>query len=134
MREISLSARVLEDDDLYARVLDETYRQVYGKSQDGAVYYEPWTNSRSHIFLRLPPGAGHLSLPELARMCRAAFSPDLAIETEYACHLFYQQLGGYVRFNYANKQEVAVFYEQDAKQVFTVMEQWLLSKGTESYK
>ncbi|MEC0090834.1 hypothetical protein [Paenibacillus macquariensis] len=133
LKVLSLQAREQEDEGMYAMVLDEIYRQVYGSSQEGAVYYEPWSGSQSHLFLRLPPGQDQLSLPELAGMCRAAFPPDLSVENIYACHLFYRQLGGYVRFNYANKQEVAVMYEQDAQQSFAVMEQWLLSKGCETH-
>lgn len=126
---ISLQLREQEDEGLYALVLDEIYHQAYGSSQEGAVYYEPWTGTRSHLFLRLPPGQYGLSLPELASMCQAAFPSDLSIETPYACHLFYRELGGYVRFNYAYQQEVAVFYEQEAGQAFDVMKLWLLSKG-----
>ncbi|MBY0163582.1 hypothetical protein [Paenibacillus lautus] len=128
---ILLQSRERNDEALYAAVLDEIYRLVYGNSQDGAVYYEPWTGSRSHLFLRLPPGEDQPSLPELAGMCQASFPPDLFVENEYTCSLFYGELGGYVRFNYAYQQEVAVFYEQDAGQAFAVIEAWLLSKGCE---
>ncbi|MFE4571788.1 hypothetical protein [Paenibacillus chitinolyticus] len=130
---IPLQAREREDEATYASVLDEIYRQVYGCGREGAVYYEPWTGSRSHFFLRLPPGQEQFSLADLAGMCRAAFSPDLSVETEYSCFLFYQALGGYVRFNYANGQEVAVMYEQDEVQAVDVIKQWLLSKGCEPY-
>lgn len=126
---ISLQAREQDDEGLYAEVLDEIYGQVYGHSQEEAVYYEPWTGTRRHVFLRFPPGQDRPSLPELAGMCQASFPPDLSVENEYTCSLFYRELGGYVRFNYAYQQEVAVFYEQDAGQAFAVMEQWLLSKG-----
>ncbi|WP_234405591.1 hypothetical protein [Paenibacillus sp. IHBB 10380] len=93
---ITLQARERKDERTYVMVLDEIYRQVYGSGQED----EPWTGSQSHLFLRLPPGQDQLSLPKLAGMCRAAFSPDLAVETGYTCHLFYRQLGGYIRFNY----------------------------------
>ncbi|MFF2911300.1 hypothetical protein [Paenibacillus sp. NPDC057934] len=33
------------------------------------VCYEPWTGTRSHLFLRLPPGQDQLSLRELATVC-----------------------------------------------------------------
>lgn len=131
VKAISLQAGEQEDEGMYAKVLEEIYSQVYGSNQEGAVYYEPWTGTRSHLFLRLPP-RDKLSLPELAGMCQAAFPPDLSIETQYACFLFYQQLGGYIRFNYAYKQEVAVFYEEGAQQALAAMEQWLLSKGCET--
>ncbi|MCQ6561252.1 hypothetical protein [Paenibacillus mendelii] len=133
LKAVSLQERTQEDDGMYAMVLDEIYRQVYGSDQEDAVYYEPWTGSRSHLFLRLPPGRNQLSLPELAGMCRAAYPPDLSVETPYTCHLFYRQLGGYVRLNYANQQEVAIVYEHDAQQAFDNMEQWLLSNGCEPY-
>ncbi|GAA3410643.1 hypothetical protein ACFFNY_21250 [Paenibacillus hodogayensis] len=45
------------------------YRQIYGSSQEGEVYYEPWSETRNHLVLRLPPERGQLSLPELAGMC-----------------------------------------------------------------
>jgi len=130
---ILLQKREREDEATYASVLDEIYRQVYGCGREGAVYYEPWTGSRSHFFLRLPPGQEQCSLADLAGMCRAAFSPDLSVETEYSCFLFYQAWGGYVRFNYANGQEVAVLYEQDEIQAVDVIKQWLVSKGCEPY-
>ncbi|KKO53213.1 hypothetical protein [Paenibacillus sp. DMB20] len=132
IKALSLQAPEQEDEGMYALVLDEIYSQVYGSSQEGAVYYEPWTGTRSHLFFRLPPRKDQLSLPELAGMCRAAFPPDLSMETQYACFLFYRQLGGYIRLNYAYQQEVAVFYEPDAQQAFAVMKQWLLSKGCET--
>ena len=133
LRAITLQEREQEDDGTYAKVLDEIYRQVYGRDSEEAAFYEPWTGFQSHVFLRLPPERGLDSLPELAEKCRGAYSPDFSIETQYTCKLFYRQLGGYIRFNYANKQEVAVMYAQDAQQEFAVMEQWLLSNGCEAY-
>ncbi|MFS0841062.1 hypothetical protein [Paenibacillus sp. 1P03SA] len=144
---ISLQTRQQEEEGTYASVLDEIYRQVYGRVRERAAYYEPWTGTGSHLFLRLPPGPDQLSLPDLSGLCRAAFPPDLSglcraafppdlsVETDYSCHLFYQTLGGYVRFNYANKQEVAVMYEQDAssQETFAAIRQWLVSKGCEPY-
>ncbi|MFE1630204.1 hypothetical protein ACFLFF_25985 [Brevibacillus reuszeri] len=133
VKAIALQEQEQEDVGTYAKVLDEIYRQVYGRDFEEAAFYETWTGSQSHVFLRLPPKQGHVSLPELAEKCRGAYSPDFSIETQYTCKLFYRQLGGYIRFNYANKQEVAVMYEQDAQQEFAVMEQWLLSNGCEAY-
>ncbi|GGG72556.1 hypothetical protein [Paenibacillus radicis (ex Gao et al. 2016)] len=124
---LSLQLGEQQGEETYALVLDEIYSRIYGGQREGAVYYEPWTGSRNHMFLRLPPGT--LSLQELSGMCRAAFTPDLIVESSYSCHLFYRELGGYVRYNYANKQEVAIMYEQDAGQIHSTMEQWLLSKG-----
>ncbi|MEK4461338.1 hypothetical protein MHB56_03645 [Paenibacillus sp. FSL H8-0315] len=132
VKAISLQAGEQEDEGLYALVLDEIYRQVYGISQGESVYYEPWTGTRSHRFLRLPQGQDQLTLPELAGLCQHEFPPDLFIENAYVCFLFYRQLGGYVRLNYAYQQEVVIFYEQDMGQAFAVMEQWLLSKGCEA--
>ncbi|GKU77216.1 hypothetical protein [Paenibacillus sp. L3-i20] len=132
IKAISLEAPGQDGEGSYALVLDKVYEQVYGCSRQEAVYYEPWTDTRNYLFLRLPPGQDQPSLPELAGVCQVDFPPDLTIETSFACFLFYQQLGGYVRFNYAYQQEVAVFYEQDAQQAFAVMEQWLLSKGCEA--
>lgn len=129
---ISLQAREQEDEGMYALLLDEIYRQVYGRSQEEAVYYEPWTGTRRHLFLHLPQRQGQLTLRELADICQTEFPPDLIIDNAYACYLFYRQLDGYVRLNYAYQQEIAVFYEQDSEQVFADMEQWLLSKGCEA--
>ncbi|MFE4709409.1 MULTISPECIES: hypothetical protein [unclassified Paenibacillus] len=132
IKAISLQAREQEDEGTYALVLDDIYRQIYGSSLEEDVYYEPWTGTRSHLFLRLPPGQNQLSLRELARVCQADFPPDLSIETPYACFLFYRELGGYIRLNYAYQQEVAVFYERDAQQAFAIMKEWLLSIGCET--
>ncbi|MGI2294316.1 hypothetical protein [Paenibacillus sp. GXUN7292] len=128
---ISLQAPAQEDERTYAIMLDEIYRQVYRCEQDEAVYYEPCSNTQSHLFLRLPPNQGLPDLPELAAWCRAAFPPDLTVENEYTCRLFYQRLGGYIRFNYAYKQEVAIMYEQAAQQEFADIKKWLLSQGCE---
>lgn len=118
-----------EDEALYAKVLDELYRQIYGRTGETTLYYEPWTGTRRHVFLHLPQGPGQLTLPELAQLARALFPPDLFLETPYTGLLFYRALGGYVRLNYAYQREVAVFYEQDAEERFSVMQQWLLSQG-----
>ena len=48
------------------------------------------------------------SLPELAGMCQASFPGSVRGKRIYM-RLFYRELGGYVRFNYAYQQEVAVF-------------------------
>lgn len=132
IKAIPLQAQEQENEAMYALMLDEIYHQVYGSSQQEAVYYEPWTGSRSHLFLRLPPKTAQLSLPELAGLCRTDFPVDLSIETPYTGFLFYRELGGYVRFNYAYQQEVAVIYERDAQQKLAAIEQWLLSKGCEA--
>ncbi|WP_221797158.1 hypothetical protein [Paenibacillus typhae] len=44
----------------------------------------------------------------------------MSCETLYVCFLFYQELGGYVRFNIAYQQEMAIVFEQDAEQESTV--------------
>jgi len=126
---LSLQAPDQEDESTYTIMLDEIYRQVYGQKQDQAVYYQPYSDTLSHLFLRLPPEQGLPNLSQLATRCRAAFPPDLIVETEYVCYLFYKQLGGYIRFNYAYGQEAAIMYEQAEQQMFAVMKQWLLSQG-----
>ena len=60
---ILLQSRERNDEALYAAVLDEIYRLVYGNSQDGAVYYEPWTGSRSHLFCVCRQGRISLRFP-----------------------------------------------------------------------
>lgn len=130
LRAIVLAVATSEDEKTYAQVMDEIYRQIYGSEPERAVYYESWTISSFHLFLRLPPGP--LSLPELAGRCREAYPPDLTMENEYTGQLFYQQMGGYVRFNYANAQEVAIKYEEDAVQTFSSLKEWLVSQGCEA--
>ncbi|WP_042199281.1 hypothetical protein [Paenibacillus camerounensis] len=120
-----------KSDGTYTSLLDEVYRQRYGTRLEECVYYEPWTGTREHLFLRMPPGPGRLSLQELAGLCQAEFPPDLFTANPYACFLFYRQLGGYIRLNLANRQEVALFYEQEAEEVSGRMQEWLLSKGCE---
>lgn len=116
----------------YTLLLDELYRQVYGSPPGEAAYYEPWSETRNHHFLRLPPGENQLSLQELSAMCSVVFQPDLKIENQYGCRLFYRELGGYIRFNYANRQEAAIFYEHSAVELFNTISQWLVSKGCRS--
>lgn len=122
-----------QDEADYALILDGIYRQMYGRSQEESVYYEPWTGTRQHLFLRMAPGEGRPTLIELAARCRADHPPDLVIENPYTCYLFYRDIGGYIRLNLANGQEVAVFYEQAAGQVSARLKEWLLSKGCELY-
>lgn len=128
---IPLPAGEQEEEGSYALILDGIYRQMYGQSQKESVYYEPWTGTRQHLFLRMPPGEGKPTLIELAAQCRVDHPPDLVIENPYVCYLFYRELSGYIRLNLANGQEAAVFYEQAAGQVSARMKEWLLSKGCE---
>lgn len=90
---IPLSAGEGEEAVGYALILDGIYRRIYGRSQEESVYYEPWTGTREHVFLRMPPGAGQLALTELADLYRADHPPDLFIENPYVCYLFYRELG-----------------------------------------
>ncbi|WP_340026484.1 hypothetical protein MHI24_15495 [Paenibacillus sp. FSL K6-1096] len=122
-----------QEEGSYALILDGIYRKMYGREQEESAYYEPWTGTRQHFFLRMPPRQGRVNLTELAAMCRDEFPPDLFIENPYICCLFYRELGGYIRLNLANGQEVAVFFEQAAGQVSARMKEWLLSKGCELY-
>lgn len=122
-----------QEEESYALILDGIYRQMYGQSQEDSVYYEPWTGTRQHLFLRVPPGQGRMTLIELAVQCRVDHLQDLIIENPYSCYLFYREMGGYIRLNLANGQEVAVFYEQAAGQVSAKLKEWLLSKGCELY-
>lgn len=122
-----------EEVDWYIEVLEDIYNQVYGSNPADPSYYEPWTDAKRHLFLRLPPEQEPLTLSELADMCREAFHPDQFIQNEYTCKLFYQQLGGYLRFNIANGQEIALIYEQHAQSLLDAMEHWLLLHGCERY-
>lgn len=117
----------------YITVLDEIYLQMYGSQQTGALYYEPWSTTRSHLFLRLPPTKSQLSLEQLAVMLTAQFPPDLVIEHEYSGQFFYRKFDGYIRFNYANKQEIALVYEGKKEREIDIVKQWLSSQGCEGY-
>lgn len=122
----------MEEADLpYIELLDGLYRQVYGKAPEEAAYFEPWTETRDHLFLRLPPAENHMAIEELAARCRQAYPPDFVAESTYSCRLFYRRLGGCIRFNYANRQEVALFFEQSESghSGKFVLEQWLTQNG-----
>lgn len=129
---LSPGAEKREESAHYAMLLDELYRQVYGRDPEDAAYYETWSETRNHLFLRLPPGENQLSLQELSAMCSAVFQPDLKIENQYGCRLFYRELGGYIRFNYANRKEVALFYENSAVELFDSISQWLAANGCQA--
>jgi len=122
----------VEDDEIFTVVLDNLYYQVYGEAQEGPMYYEPCSDSQNYHFLRLPPKEEGPTLQELAKMFKAAFLPDLIMENSYICKFFYQMLGGYVTFNYAYGQEIAIKYEQDKQQLYNDIEEWLVTKGSEN--
>lgn len=71
-------------------------------------YYEPWQEQGQHEFYLMDAEKG--ALKSFAETLRATFAPELCVENEYTCKLFYRAIGGYVRFNYAYGREVAVSY------------------------
>lgn len=96
----------------YTEFLNQIYGEKLAKEAAVPAYFEPWTQTRQHQFFHFAPDKAGYELPELARQCKESFEPDLQIENAYTCLLFLQGLGGYIRFNYAYRLEVAIFYEE----------------------
>lgn len=111
--------------------MKQELRRLYGDAYDPAAhkaYFEPWNGRQQHEFLMLRSEhvmeqdasaiefANTLEgkqayLREIAAKLAEQYVPDLNIQTLYAGKLFYRALEGYVRFNYAYGNEVALFYE-----------------------
>lgn len=96
---------VLDED--FTQSMDQWLGEFYPQA-DPELYYEPWQEWGQHEFYLMDAGKGDLK--SLAETLRVAFEPDLCVENEYTCKLFYRAIGGYVRFNYAYGREVAVCY------------------------
>ncbi|WP_322906738.1 SMI1/KNR4 family protein [Paenibacillus campi] len=89
-------------------------------------YFEPWNGRQQHEFVMLQPqyAAVHVAagseltlehkqayLRNVAAQIAEHYVPALRLENPYWGKLFYRELEGYVRFNYAYGNEVALFYE-----------------------
>ncbi|KQO18774.1 hypothetical protein ASF12_00735 [Paenibacillus sp. Leaf72] len=109
---IELYAEVANEHADYTELLDQIYSEKLAQEAAAPPYFEPWTQTRKHQFFHFAPDKAGYELPELARECKESFQPDFQIENAYTCTLFLQRLGGYIRFNYAYRLEVAVFYEE----------------------
>ncbi|GGF88806.1 hypothetical protein GCM10010912_37500 [Paenibacillus albidus] len=93
----------------FTAILDRLISDHYGNEYPGISYFDPWNNRKQHLFLHLKDGS--LTLEELALLCRERFGADLWLETPHSGQLFLQDIGGGIRFNYAYRLEVAVFFE-----------------------
>lgn len=111
--------------------MKQELRRLYGDAYDSAAheaYFESWNGRQQHEFLMLRSEhvmeqdasaiefANTLEgkqayLRKIAAKLAEQYVPDLNIQTPYTGKLFYRALEGYVRFNYAYGNEVALFYE-----------------------
>lgn len=103
---------------LFTHSLDRIYLEEYKEDNSEPSYFEPWNDTRMHAFFRFTSPEASLSMPALALMFRERFRPDLLVENEHVCKIFLQALGGYLRFNYAYRTEIAVFYEKDSSNLY----------------
>ncbi|WP_185602293.1 SMI1/KNR4 family protein [Paenibacillus sp. 598K] len=118
----------------YADLLDAIHAQVYQRSDEAPRWFEPWHEARTHAFYLFPKNQPHPSLTQLSHTARERWQPDLIIEDEYGCKLFYRALGGYLRFNYANETEVALIADGDTPPLKAEMENWLSDTGGQRMK
>jgi len=110
----------------YTEILDQLYGEVYANDVEGLPYFEPWNGLQKHAFFLFTPEHESDTLPRLAKSAQEAFKPDFLINNSYTCKIFIRALGGYIRFNYANGREVAVFYEADAAVLFQDISKFLI--------
>lgn len=97
----------------FGETLDRIYCGYY--HQDNPMtpsYYEPWNELRKHTFYDFTGEKQGSSMKVLADKCKTEFKWDAVLENENMCKLFMVSMGGYLRFNYANGREVALFYEE----------------------
>ncbi|WCF10709.1 hypothetical protein NDS46_13045 [Paenibacillus thiaminolyticus] len=113
----------------YTETLDRIYQETFGDAEPAVpAYFEPWNETAQHAFFLFNPENGSsLSLRELGTRCRGFFQPDLLIENEHTGKIFIRELGGYIRLNYAYGREVAVFYEEEAAELFGEIAHFLRS-------
>ncbi|MFS0871165.1 SMI1/KNR4 family protein [Paenibacillus xylanilyticus] len=97
----------------FGDTLDRIYCGYYGQAETiKPSYFEPWNELRNHTFYHLEDHEDGMSIQHLASLCQAQFKWDAVMESEYTCKLFMASIGGYLRFNYANGREIALFYEE----------------------
>ncbi|WP_340013491.1 SMI1/KNR4 family protein [Paenibacillus sp. FSL K6-1318] len=97
----------------FGETLNRIYCGYYRQDKPiSPLYYEPWNELRKHRFYHFTGTEQGSSMKELADKCKTEFKWDAVLENEYTCKLFMASMGGYVRFNYANGREVALFYEE----------------------
>lgn len=104
----------------YTDTLDRIYQETFGDAESAVpAYFEPWNETKKHaFFLFTPENGSSLTLRELGTRCRDFFQTDLLIDNEHTGKIFIRELGGYIRLNYAYRREVAVFYEEEAAELF----------------
>lgn len=124
----------LSGDSDYTVTLDRIYQGAHGNSNTESTYFEPWNDSRKHVFFRFTPGVEYPALPDLGKQCKERYKPDLLIENEYTCKLFIHSLGGFLRLNYANGREIAVQYEADQQNLFEEISSFLLQNHCEIWE
>ena len=71
-------------------------------------YYVPSNDDKTSQFFHLP--SKHLH--DLACKVMTEFSYDYLVEDQWTCKVFIFEIGGYLRFNYANELEVALFWDK----------------------
>ncbi|WP_426251051.1 SMI1/KNR4 family protein [Paenibacillus pabuli] len=97
----------------FAETLNRIYCAYYHQDKPlTPAYFEPWNELRNHTFYHLANTTREGYMKELADLCKVRFKWDAVLENEYMCKLFRVSMGGYVRFNYANGREIALFYEE----------------------
>ncbi|WP_405152959.1 SMI1/KNR4 family protein [Paenibacillus sp. FSL K6-0108] len=97
----------------FGETLDRIYCGYYHQDKPlTPAYFEPWNELRNHTFYHLVNVEREDFMKELADLCKTRFKWDAVMENEYTCKLFMVSMGGYLRFNYANGREIALFYEE----------------------
>ncbi|MGX1830675.1 SMI1/KNR4 family protein [Paenibacillus taichungensis] len=97
----------------FGETLDRIYCGYYHQDEPlTPAYFEPWNEVRNHTFYHLVNVEREGSMKELADLCKSKFKWDAVMENEHTCKLFMLSMGGYLRFNYANGREIALFYEE----------------------
>ncbi|MEI7024403.1 SMI1/KNR4 family protein [Paenibacillus sp. y28] len=118
--------------ELFQAFLNRKIAEVYESSPAEPAYFEPWHGQTQHAFFLLDKY--RFTLPELAPLVKAQFGADLYISDEYSAQIFLQSLGGYLRLNYANGVEVAVFYEQGRETLFQQIADFLENHGCREHR
>ncbi|MFD1886652.1 SMI1/KNR4 family protein [Paenibacillus wenxiniae] len=111
--------------------MKQQLKRLYGEMYPSALhesYFEPWNGRQQHEFLMLHAEDvldqdwavnGFINTLEgkqsylraVAAQLANQYEPDLNMQTVHTGKLFYRALEGYIRFNYAYGNEVALFYE-----------------------
>ncbi len=127
--------------------MQQQYAYVYGHEYEveQPTYFEPWNGRQQHELSMLHTDqamgtdedldtleAKQKYLQTVAIRLAEQYEPSLRLENQYTGKLFYKEINGYVRFNYAYGNEVGLFYEpsEDLKQrLVEDLRQYLRSSG-----